>query len=343
MTKSKIGVGIVGSGLVAQAIHLPVLAARTDIFEVRRIFDIDPAMSARVASLCGANGSTDYHDILDDPDIQVVAICTPDRFHASQLIAAMNVGKRAVLCEKPLAISMTEAGAIREVAEASGTAIFVGTMHAYDPAYRAGLRAWLLTGDRARQIRSAIYLPRNEEFIDQAVELLRSDAPRALQPKGDQSKILMRRAMLGLAIHDLPLIRNFQPNVGKLHSADFLPPFGYALIAEYGDCMTELTAVMSGEWPSKWTFEAIGEHHRLRVNMPPSFVMAGSAQVELEGPDGCQVFGGDVNGYQALWQAIAETVNDNALPPFTLETAIGDLTFALDLADGADALLGVVS
>ena len=42
MTKSKIGVGIVGSGLVAQAIHLPVLATRTDIFEVRRIFDIDP-------------------------------------------------------------------------------------------------------------------------------------------------------------------------------------------------------------------------------------------------------------------------------------------------------------
>ena len=240
----------------------------------------------------------------------------------------MNSGKRAVLCEKPLAISMTEATPSGRQPKRRARRYSLAPCTPMSPAYRAGLRAWQMTGDRARQIRSAIYLPRNEEFIDQAVELLRGDAPRAPQPKGDQSKILMRHAMLGLAIHDLPLIRNFQPSVGKLHSADFLPPFGYALIAEYGRLhdRTHCRHVWGVGRPNGHSRRSATTTACV-VNMPPSFVMAGSAQVELEGSDGRQVLGGNVNGYQALWQAIAETVNDNAPPPsrWKLPSAISPL------------------
>lgn len=340
MSGTKIGVGIVGSGFVTQAIHLPVLAEFADRFDVRRVVDVDPVVSGQVAQGCGAVGSTDYNDILADPAIHVVAICSPDRFHAGQLIEACRAGKKAVLCEKPLATSMAEAEALRAAVMASGTRLFVGTMHAYDPAYQAGLCAWQASGDTAIHVRSAIYLPRNEEFIDQATEVVRPAVPSAApKPVGDQSRAMMRRAMLGLAIHNLPLVRNFQPEMGKLVSADFLQPFGYALVAANEGCVTELTAVMPGDWPPKWTFEVIGRTHRLHVTMPPSFVMAGAARVEIGGPDGSQVFGGNRNGYQALWQAIAQSVTEGTPPPFALDTVIGDIKFALDLADGADRLL----
>lgn len=343
---SRIGVGIVGSGFVTQAIHLPVLAASADIFEVRRIVDVDPVVSGHVAASCGAVGSTDFNDILNDPAIDVVAICSPDRFHAEQLVAACAAGKKAVLCEKPLAINMDLAVSIRDAVAASETALFVGTMHAFDPAYRAGLRAWHATGDTPIHVRSAIYLPRNEEFIDQATEVVRppaAPAPAAPPPSADHARNMMRRAMLGLAIHDLPLIRNFQPEVGELVSGDFLHPFGYALVASNGSCVTELTAVMPGAWPPKWTFEVTGRTHRLAVTMPPSFVMSGAAEVVIEGPAGSQTFTGDTNGYQALWQAIAQTVRGEAPPPFSVDTVISDLKFALDLADGADILLGAAA
>lgn len=343
MSARKIGIGIVGGGIVAQAIHLPALAALTDIFEIRRIVDVTPATSQAVAERCGAAGSTSIDDILNDEAIEVVAIFSPDRFHAEQVVAACRAGKKAVLCEKPLATSMAEAETIRAAAESTGTTLFVGTMHAYDVAYRAGLQAWRATGDRARHIRSAIYLPKNEEFIDQATEALYPDAPPPGPQPANRAKAMLRRAMLGLAIHDLPLVRDFQPAAGKLLSAEFLDPFGYALLASNGACITELTAVMPGAWPAKWTFEVTGRQHRLTVTMPPSFVMAGSARVELEGPDGCQVFTAETNGYQQIWKAIENTVNTGAPAPFAAETVVGDLGFALDLADGADELMGEAS
>ncbi len=341
--QSKIGVGIVGGGFVTQAIHLPVLAAYAEMFDVLRVVDIDPIVGQSVANRCGAQYSTDFADILSDSQIDVVAVCSPDGHHAQQVIAACEASKRAVLCEKPLAISMDEAKAIAAASKVSGTAIFVGTMHAYDPAYQAGLRAWRLTGDSPRQIRSAIFLPRNEEFVDQATEMVRTPAAPTVNPSkpaGDRGQIMLRRAMLGLAIHDIPLVRDFQSEVGNLVFAEFLPPFGYALVAAHAECVTELTAVMPGAWPLKWTFEVSGSRHSLRVSMPPSFVMSGSARVELESPDSTRVFSFDQNGYQALWQAIGKTVLDGIATPFEIETLVGDLKFALDLAEGADVLLG---
>lgn len=336
-----IGVGFIGGGPVTQAIHLPAIATLDGRFRAVRVMDVDPTVAATVAARNDAIGSTDAAPVLDDPAVQVVAICSPNAFHAEQVIAACRAGKKAVLCEKPLAVGKDEASAIAAAARASGTAIFVGTMHAYDPAYRAAFAAWQASGDTALAVRNAIFLPTNDEFTDQATELVL--APAAPRPSGEPDlaarKAMMRGAMLGLAIHNVPLVRDFSPDLGELLSFRFLPPFGYALLACSGDCVSELTGLMPGRWPPKWTFEAIGRHHRLRATMPPSYVMAGSARVEVSGPQGTRVFRASTNGYQALWQAIGATVRDGAPPPIPLETAIADLGFALDLADGIDHML----
>lgn len=338
---SPIGVGFLGAGPVTQAIHLPAIAILGDRFRAVRVMDVGPVIAFAVADRYGAIGSTDAASVLEDPLVDVVAICSPNAFHAKQVVAACQAGKRAVLCEKPLAVTREEAAQIRVAAGQSGTAIFVGTMHAYDPAYLAARAAWRSSGDVAVQVRNAILLPGNDVFTDQATELVPSPLTQGFPGSLDLAtkKAMMRGAMLGLAIHDIPLVRDFQADMGELKLARFLPPFGYALVSQAGGSTTELTGLMPGHWPPKWTFEVIGRTHSLRAEMPPSYVMAGSARVEVSGPDGRQVFQSSENGYQALWRAIEAAVHGAAPPPITLDTAIDDLGFALDLADSAERLL----
>jgi len=336
-----IGIGFLGGGPVTQAIHLPAIATLGDRFRTVRVMDVNPVVANDVAERYGAIGSTDAAPIYEDPAVEVVAICSPNAFHAEQVIASCRAGKKAVLCEKPLAVSKEEASAIREAALKNGTAIFVGTMHAYDPAYVEALKAWKETGDTVLQVRNGIFLPTNDVYTDQATQLVPVPAPQRSSSPPDlaMKQAMMRGAMLGLAIHDIPLVRDFHPDVGQLRSASFLPPFGYSLVSEAGGSTAELTGLMPGNWPPKWTFEVVGKKYRLHAEMPPSYVMAGSARIELSGPTGTRFFQTGINGYQKLWQAIGDTVRDGVPPPISLDTAIDDLAFALDLAAGIDHLL----
>lgn len=61
-----------------------------------------------------------FDDVLADPDVELVDLCTPTPLHPAQVIAALNAGKH-VLCEKPLARTSAEAREILAVAaNASG-------------------------------------------------------------------------------------------------------------------------------------------------------------------------------------------------------------------------------
>ena len=99
-----LGVGIIGAGPVTQAIHLPTLASLGDRLQVVNIMDVNGEVGDLVASRTGARSTTSVPTLLEDPDVDVVAICSPGQFHAEQVEAATAAGKRAILCEKPLAI-----------------------------------------------------------------------------------------------------------------------------------------------------------------------------------------------------------------------------------------------
>jgi myo-inositol 2-dehydrogenase / D-chiro-inositol 1-dehydrogenase len=110
-----LGVGIIGAGPVTQAIHLPTLASLGDRLQVVHIMDVNAEVGALVASRTGARSTTSVQTLLEDPEVDVVAICSPGQFHAAQVEAATAAGKLAILCEKPLATTVEEAQLIADV------------------------------------------------------------------------------------------------------------------------------------------------------------------------------------------------------------------------------------
>lgn len=68
---------------------------------------------------------TDYRELIEDPELDIIDVCSPNRFHAEHTIAALNAGKH-VLCEKPLAPTVDEILQMIEARDNSGKMLMTG-------------------------------------------------------------------------------------------------------------------------------------------------------------------------------------------------------------------------
>jgi myo-inositol 2-dehydrogenase / D-chiro-inositol 1-dehydrogenase len=149
---------------------------------------------------------------------------------------------------------------------------------------------------------------------------------------------MMRNGVLGLATHDLPLIRHFLPNVEEVLVAVFLPPFGYQLAFRSGNRIAQLLAFMPGKWQPDWSLRVSGPQAELSVQFQPSYVLAGSATAELVSASSRLSWRYGYNGYQAEWLHLADVAEGRTEMKIDVKTAVDDLLYALALANGADAL-----
>ena len=94
-------VAVVGVGGIAHT-HMPGWQASPDA-EVVAGADISAkALEAWGQKYGVSHTTTDYKELLANPDIDIIDICTPNMHHAPIAIAALEAGKH-VICEKPLA------------------------------------------------------------------------------------------------------------------------------------------------------------------------------------------------------------------------------------------------
>lgn len=340
MSMSTLGVGILGAGPVTQAIHLPTLARLQDVFHVARIMDVDAAVAESVAGRVGAAWGTSMEELLTDDDVQIVVICSPHQFHAAQVIAACRAGKQAILCEKPFAMSQTEAEDIAAVSRETGVPIIVGAMHTFDPAWVAAVANWGDLVRTAHTIRYSIVLPPNARFEDFATEVItRPEWPQRDRNQPEVAAEVIRGGIMGLAIHDLPLVRAFCPDFSDVEvlSCDIPDPSGYLVNLRVGEKNVQLYGVNTQSWQPEWIFEALGDDSSLRIDFTPSYVQAGSATAAIRRGDESEVYGPyPYNGYEGEWRFLAKLARGTA-EPLDVAELIHDLTFALDVADKASA------
>lgn len=105
--------------------------------------DLDAARLAsfgKSASLHGSRLFTDYRDLLREPS-DIVTIATPTPAHAKISIAAAESGARVIICEKPIASSLSDARKMCDSARANNAVLMINHERRYDPRYRAVQRA----------------------------------------------------------------------------------------------------------------------------------------------------------------------------------------------------------
>ena len=124
-------VGVIGAGSIAQS-HLSAYAENADV-ELIAVADMNLERARAVADQYGApRAYADPHELLADPEIDGVSICTWNNSHANWAIAAVKAGKH-VLVEKPIARTLAEAEELQRVVEAGDSVVQVGFVRRHSP------------------------------------------------------------------------------------------------------------------------------------------------------------------------------------------------------------------
>jgi predicted dehydrogenase len=128
-----IGVGIIGSGGIALANHIPGFAHCPGA-QVVALCDSNPLVLEKARAASGIEAAySDYEQLLDRKDVHAVVIATPNHVHAAIAKAAAAAGKH-VLCEKPLALSHAEARDMWRFVDAAGVRHMTAFTYRFVPA-----------------------------------------------------------------------------------------------------------------------------------------------------------------------------------------------------------------
>ncbi len=136
----EVRVAIVGAGWMGRA-HatafrtVPMVFGREPAVPVLQVVaDVNEGAAKALASEFGfARSTSDWRDVLSDPDVDAVDITTPNDLHPTIAFAAAEAGKH-IYCEKPLANSAAEAKTMTEAAEKAGVVTLVGFNYLKNPA-----------------------------------------------------------------------------------------------------------------------------------------------------------------------------------------------------------------
>ncbi|MBB4132553.1 Gfo/Idh/MocA family oxidoreductase [Xanthomonas sp. 3075] len=140
---SKLGIAIVGAGMIGAVHRRAALLAGA---EVRGVAASSPQRAREVAQSWNVpRAYRDIEDVVADPQVQVVHVCTPNHLHRAMAQAALQAGKH-VICEKPLATTLQDAQAVAALAAATGLVATVPFVYRYHPVVREA-RARIAQGD----------------------------------------------------------------------------------------------------------------------------------------------------------------------------------------------------
>jgi predicted dehydrogenase len=172
VTRPEVGIGIAGYGMMGKAHSYaytvaPVMRSLPYRPCLRVISGRDEAKVSRAAEAYGFESWTaDWRELIRRPDVDIVDICTPPGTHAEIAAAAAAAGK-AVICEKPLAVSYAEAASARDAVRKAGVLNAVGFNYRRLPA--VSLMKRMVDRGAVGRVRLVRATWLSDEFVDPAI------------------------------------------------------------------------------------------------------------------------------------------------------------------------------
>jgi predicted dehydrogenase len=219
---TRLRVGVIGLGEVAQVIHLPVLQSLPQLFEVVALCDISPTLQQVVGDAYGVQRRySDAAEMLAAGGLDAVLVLNSDEYHTEAVVTALENDVH-VLVEKPMCLTLREAEEIIAARDRSGATVMVGYMRRFAPAFLQAKEQLAELGP-VNFVRVRDIIGTNRLIVDQTSLVHRPDdiPAEAMQDRWNRGARLVREAigevpgevagayrlLCGLGSHDLSAMR----------------------------------------------------------------------------------------------------------------------------------------
>lgn len=131
----KIKIGIIGAGRIGK-VHTETIVQSIPEAEVVSIVDVNISEAENLAKRFRVvNFSSNYIDIINNPEIDAVIICSPTDTHAEYIIAAAIAGKH-IFCEKPIDLDLNIIQNALDVVDDNNVKMMIGFNRRFDPNFK---------------------------------------------------------------------------------------------------------------------------------------------------------------------------------------------------------------
>jgi predicted dehydrogenase len=228
---ARVRIGVLGGGLIAQAVHLPTLGRLRDRFELVALADpsetVREALSARHG---GLPTHADWRELIEKERLDAVVVGTPNGTHVDIVLGALDSGLH-VLVEKPLCLGVQDVEAICSRRDRAGRVVQIGYQKRYDAGYQSLLAALPSGAEDLRFIDVLTYDPwlGRPPFVpadlvvgrDVPEQVLREGAQRereqveAAVGAGDPTSVrVFSDLYAGALVHDVNLVHGVLEHLG---------------------------------------------------------------------------------------------------------------------------------
>lgn len=183
---SKLKIGVVGAGLIAQLEHIPNILKLSEQYQLVGV--ADPSAQARAHFTAKGIATFENYQQLLEQQLDAILIASPDCYHAEIAHAALSRGVH-VFSEKPLCYSVAEAKELAQARDRAGKVVQVGYMKRFDPNYEQLLSMLPADGKGLRLISVEVQDPDAWPFNQhQGPLVFASDVPQALIDESRQRR-----------------------------------------------------------------------------------------------------------------------------------------------------------
>ena len=244
-----LNIGVVGCGKIAQVRHIPEYAANPNA-RLAGYFSPTASRAEEMAARYGGRVYAAAEDLFADPAIDAVSICAANYAHADLTIQALRAGKH-VLCEKPMAVTPADCGAMLAEAEKAGRRLLIAQNQRFAKAHV-----------RAKELRAAGEIGRVLTFRT----AFGHGGPEtwSISPGRDTWFFDKKRAAMGamadLGIHKTDLMRfllgqDVVRATARLATLDKRGPDGALIgVDDNAFCIYEMSGGAFGTMTASWTY-----------------------------------------------------------------------------------------